>query len=479
MGLFDINALTPEQVKAHLANLDGVTQKIAERFGAYYQQRGVIRDKEELIEKLREFGLRPNAVKKIRDTIDVGPREQLTDFSLFFTESPIDFAAVDENTEPVQEEEEPVAEEPQDNRPLVFIPGILGSELYVVENPGTPKVFRRRVWPPVGVFGIDNLKELAKLIRDQQLVSGTQTSLDAYNQLITNLAAIGYSVANDNLLIFTYNWVRSNFLNGRQLVGEIQKFLTRFNQRSGTTATEVDVICHSMGGLVTRSAIVNHQAPVRKTVYIGTPHTGAPKAYFVLHPGIKVTGFFTELLFDLYKLFTVDEDEFDDLNNALHTLASLCPSVYELLPDKTYITATPMLEIDPGPVSRNFFTRTVDQTYFSGKWQFPPGQQLNVKRGLDFKKNLGKRIPGANLLIACNDLETSDEVEFEFDVIDKDEFEDPTSSPREGDQTVPTLSALGGTLQNSQNFTVLRKTEHTELANAPGSFFKIRQFLGL
>lgn len=479
MGLFDINALTPEQVKAHLANLDGVTQKIAERFSVYYQQQGVIRDKDELIKKLRAFGLRQNAVKKIRDTIDVGPRERLADFSPFFTDEAIDFTAVDENTELVQEEDEPIAEEPKNNRPLVLIPGILGSELYVIDNPGTPKAFRKKVWPPIGVFGIDNLRELAKLIRDRQLISGPQTSLDAYNQLITNLAAIGYSVASENLLIFTYNWVRSNFLNGGQLNATIQNFLTRFNQRYGAQATKVDVICHSMGGLVTRSAIVNHQAPVNKTVYIGTPHTGAPKAYFVLHPGIKVTGFFTELLFDLYKLFKVEEDEFDDLNDALYSLASLCPSVYELLPDETYVANNPMLEIDPGPFSRNFFTRTVNETYFSGKWQFPPGQQLNVKRGLDFKKNLGKRIPGDNLLIVCNDLETSDEVEFEFDVVDKDEFEDPTASIRQGDQTVPTFSALGGTLQNSGNFTILKKTEHTELANAPKSFFRIREFLGI
>ncbi len=494
MGLFDLNTLTPEQVRQLLTNLDGITAPVARRFGDYYAERGAIRDQDELIDKLREFGLRPNAVRKVRTTIDVGPRGRLTDTAPFLTGDGIDFAALDEATDPVQAETDPPGEAPRNNRPLVLVPGIMGSELYSVvtsEFNGTPMTFRQQVWPPLGVLGIDNLKQLAKLIRDQQLLSGPSTTLNAYTQLIANLAAIGYE-ENRNLFVFTYNWIRSNALSGRELADRIPQYLERFNEAFGANATEVDVICHSMGGLVTRSAIVNAQAPVGKTVYLGTPHSGTPKAYFVLHPGIKVTGILTEILFDLYDLLVVEEDEFEDLDRALHTLASLCPSVYELLPDEDYLRNNPMLEINPGPFSANFYARTVDEVYFSGKWQFPPGQQLNVQRGLAFKDSLGKRLPGDNLIVACNDLDTSDEVQFDFDIvvpdptdltrfriIASDKFEAPTASLRQGDQTVATFSGVGGTLQNSRNTFIVRKTEHTELATAPRVFFKIREFLGI
>lgn len=56
--------------------------------------------------------------------------------------------------------------------------------------------------------------------------------------------------------------------------------------RSRTGADEVDIVAHSMGGLATRWYILTHpDHPVRRTVFLGSPHRGTLSAHLAFGGG--------------------------------------------------------------------------------------------------------------------------------------------------------------------------------------------------
>ncbi len=328
-------------------------------------------------------------------------------------------------------------------------------------------------WPPITAEGIGIFKELEDQIRYDQLRASSGDALGSYDSLLTALEGKGY-YQNLNLLFFTYNWTKSNRTSAAELVAAIARFLASFNGMFGTTHQEVDVICHSMGGLVTKAAI-QAGAPVRRTVYIATPHYGSPKAYFVLHPEIQVTDFVTELVFDLFN-YALERDDYDDLDEALHSLATVCESTWELLPNKFYLDNVKMLRIE-GKNGREWYVKGTQRTYFSNKYQMPRGNHPRVRNGLAFTEGLGATPPGEHLLIVGPNLTTKDQIEFNFDWVGSDEFEDPEASPRQGDGTVPTYSACAAAGNSPHRF--ITDVGHTMLPNHPGTFRILESYLDL
>lgn len=145
-------------------------------------------------------------------------------------------------------------------------------------------------WPPtISADGEDILKQFPNQICFGQLRAGAGDTLGAYEGLLSALKDKGYSVANDNLLFFTYNGIQSNAKSGAELKIAVDAFLKRFNLLFGTTHDTVDVIGHSVGALVARVSIGNG-SKIRRTANVATPHYGSPKAYFALHPDIDNGG---------------------------------------------------------------------------------------------------------------------------------------------------------------------------------------------
>ena len=71
------------------------------------------------------------------------------------------------------------------------------------------------------------------------------------------------------------------------------QLLTRFIKekiQGNNNWDSVDIVCHSMGGIVTRAAC-KQGAPVKRAVYIASPHFGNPMAYFALNPEIHTEAF--------------------------------------------------------------------------------------------------------------------------------------------------------------------------------------------
>lgn len=558
MGLFNINQLSVTEIRSTLSQVDGITPEIAGRLADYYSEDGQFRTATEFADKLIEFGVEPSKAAQLSTVIDVGPpalvrptlplRDRSVDFARVLADTRFDLGGFgtpddgglggekpgdggeDPPDEPVEPGNEPVRPRGEPvlivgtPKLLAFVPGILGSELKVTDNKGTPNAVSRIVFPPFNAANgeFSSIEDLYRNLELGRLEPSGALTLDAYNVIIMRLREIGYSVDRGNLLVFPYNWTQSNRKSGMAFAERIGEFLKQYKDRTGVTVEKIDVICHSMGGLVTRAATNLFNAPIDKVVYIGTPHFGAVKAYVTLHPDLSgnLTGFLAEAAFDIFRVYKGlkgGKERFADLAEALNKLARQCASVYELLPDQEYLKAVRMLteldEVFPIPdqsleqakllsaiadalgiidddgkspvpkILRSFVKRTdvfdFDEAYFRGLAAFPVGQQLMVGEGLQFKTDLGPEIPNkGNYLLIINALETTiDQVEFD---VTNPERSVVRASRQRGDGTVPTFSASGlMPTFNAGGPTVQIDAVHAQLPNHPKAFLAIRKFLGI
>ena len=114
-------------------------------------------------------------------------------------------------------------------------------------------------------------------------VSGTwimDPILHVYDDLIATLEANGY-VRESTLFTFPYDWRNSNVDTAILLKQKIDTV------KAICDCDKVDIVAHSMGGLVTRQYVQsdNYQIDVDQVVFIATPHLGAPKAYLAWEGG--------------------------------------------------------------------------------------------------------------------------------------------------------------------------------------------------
>src|SRR5439155_1340645 len=94
----------------------------------------------------------------------------------------------------------------------------------------------------------------------------------AYNDLVRFLRDEGGYVLDRDLFTFGYDW-RLDLMHE---VARLRVFLFRFNQTD-----RMDVVAHSMGGLLIRAYLERYPDDQRiaNVIYLGTPQRGAPMAY--------------------------------------------------------------------------------------------------------------------------------------------------------------------------------------------------------
>lgn len=137
--------------------------------------------------------------------------------------------------------------EPFDRDPVVIIPGILGS------------------WPKYkGAAGELMLDPIMR----------------TYDDLLNTLRLNGY-VDEETLYKFPYEWRNSNEITWKILKYKIAEV------RRQCKCSKVDLVAHSMGGLVARAYIQSdeYNNDVDQVIFLGTPHHGAPKAYLMWEGG--------------------------------------------------------------------------------------------------------------------------------------------------------------------------------------------------
>ena len=166
------------------------------------------------------------------------------------------------------------------DRPVVFVPGILGSRLcqgqdilwgniFSLNNFGKLQISLDRPRPEITSCGL--VEKIALL--------GPFWAVHQYDDVIATLRKLGYRDGK-TLFVFAYDWRLSNFETAKSL----QSFIDgTVELRSG----KFDLVAHSMGGIVSRIYLqqFNGTAKVRKVIYLGTPFAGSMNALATLSNG--------------------------------------------------------------------------------------------------------------------------------------------------------------------------------------------------
>ena len=235
-------------------------------------------------------------------------------------------------------------------RPLIVIPGILGSRIV---NRRTGEV----VWPSVFRSDVDGLSlpttpdlaanrddlVAARIVETAKLAK-VAPEVYVYHYLLRALEEYGgYREGDwsnppeggdeDTFYVFAYDWRRDNVESARLLVKRVEALKLKL----GRPDLRFNVVAHSMGGLVARYAAMygDRDLPdagaeprpdwagasfVNKIFMFGTPNTGSAEAFSVLLEGYSVTEGLRRRVHLLNKLSRED--------------VMTAPSIYQLLPHR-------------------------------------------------------------------------------------------------------------------------------------------------
>jgi pimeloyl-ACP methyl ester carboxylesterase len=202
--------------------------------------------------------------------------------------------------------------------PVLVVPGILGSLsscLFVDPASGLP-------CPANQEFNLAGIGDIS-LTPVWVLIPGTYTSL------VKSLKSSGAQV-----FPAAYDWRQENQITASTT---FMNMVNTAKQQSGSL--NVDVVAHSMGGLVTRSYIEQlNKSDVRKFVMLGTPNRGSENAYYIWEGGdLSVFGaqdaklFVSPLLKDMKVGYgRTSQSDFEFIQEKI-------PSVRQLLPIDNYL----------------------------------------------------------------------------------------------------------------------------------------------
>lgn len=222
--------------------------------------------------------------------------------------------------------------------PVIVIPGVMGTSLY--EGPGESNLIWLKCSDAAQPGPDDFLNQLLLDasgnsifdIHTGAIFDGSLSCLllDKYGGLIRALSNAGYQ-RDRTLFVFPYDWRLDNTRNAALLHNFIEHTVIPDSGQH-----KVDILAHSMGGLLTRAYANEYgQSRLDKVVYIGTPHRGAPKAFASLSFNNSPGGI-----------------QFRFINaQTLARLVATLPSAFQLLPR------------DPFIVTENSTTLALDQSY--------------------------------------------------------------------------------------------------------------------
>ena len=188
--------------------------------------------------------------------------------------------------------------------PVILIPGILGS------------------WNLVGKWELDPI-------------------LHTYDNLWEALQNAGYVVGQD-LFALPYNWRLSNTYTATLLKEKIAEV------KEICQCDKVDIIGHSMGGLVARAYIqlLDYENDVDQLIFLATPHLGSTKSYLAWEAGEFGPEFFDNLQENVFILDALSKG-FLDVFAYVRNLP--IESIRELLPVYNYLREADTQELRQYP----------------------------------------------------------------------------------------------------------------------------------
>ncbi len=297
-----------------------------------------------------------------------------------------------------------------DGNPVIFVPGVAGSEL-VKANEGSK-------WLPQNIFSLHgDISSLAlpsehniyatDVFYDQNYLNNNfqpQSYFSILNALYNNGIGPAYDVGGDpsrrttngcdmsqnsenptnkpKTFIFAYDWRKSNAETSialKDYVGCVRKF---YPDR------RIDIIAHSMGGLVARRYVLDnpddHQ--VEKVITIGTPWLGAPKAIHALETGVFIAPAFGADMWDWAANMVMART----LRNVMKTF----PGPLQLLPsdyyfDLHYSDLDPQIFPTPLSIRKYPWSNTENYNYsqmrnwLDSRFDIQPGKIVNQFHQID------------------------------------------------------------------------------------------------
>jgi pimeloyl-ACP methyl ester carboxylesterase len=205
----------------------------------------------------------------------------------------------------------------KEKRPIIFIPGVLGSRLI---NSDTGE----NVWVKITRSKDDDLRlpMTPNLAANRDKLVATQVvdkiklikyfpQISVYHELFGFLDASGYKRGDwdnphldgalgdrDTYYLFAYDWRRDNVESAHRLLQEIEKLRAKL----GKPDLKFDILAHSMGGLVIRYAAMYGKADIpenpkpawdgskyfNKIFLFGTPNDGSMQAFDAVNEGYSV-----------------------------------------------------------------------------------------------------------------------------------------------------------------------------------------------
>ena len=232
-----------------------------------------------------------------------------------------------------------------DAKPIIFIPGISGSELFTIDEKYLSDIERKtgmissgneehakRLWLPQG-YDAKELNEDLKITNEAYgLQEGDFRGLKVFDRHVGPGAA--NAVLLNALLIkfpdrpiyqFSYDWRKSNTLTMKKLDAFIKTI------RKGG---KVDIVAHSMGGLVAAHYIREHGGRVDKFISLCTPYEGAPHAYNQMASGNIFGGIKDVILENLFGIEKEVVQGYDGLVELYPTAKMLCAYPYQKILNK-------------------------------------------------------------------------------------------------------------------------------------------------
>ena len=228
--------------------------------------------------------------------------------------------------------------------PIIIIPGIMGSRLFTSEDCND----NTKAWEPNAGWFLYDIIMLRKRLKaenhlfvrsceNQQKYSegakgGYEREYGADGTYKTLVDSICKKFPNREVYVFSYDWRKSNSISAEKLNKEIQKILQE------TGKTKVDIVAHSMGGLVASSYYSKYgSGKVDKIITCGTPYEGAPSLINAVM-NWDVLGKPQDNIGkrDFYDLVL------GTLGGMTRKIKSSFDGVVELMPTKNYVSKFPM-----------------------------------------------------------------------------------------------------------------------------------------
>ena len=239
----------------------------------------------------------------------------------------------------------------EDTDPIIIIPGIMGSRLFISEdyNDDTkawdPRVkFGKLMDPRTWYYDIRQLNERLDMnnplyVRpcenQQKYKEGEKGCYEREYGAISSYKTLVDSICkrfpNREVYVFSYDWRKSNSVSAEKLNEEIQKILQETGKK------KVDIVAHSMGGLVASSYYSKYgNEKVDKIITCGTPYEGAPS---LINSVLS-----WQVVRKPQDIISVKDLAIAIVGGMTREIKSSFDGVAELTPTKNYVSKFPMKE---------------------------------------------------------------------------------------------------------------------------------------